>query len=62
MMQQTEKQDLFNFVQGLQKWLLVLAPIVLNKLTGLFQTNERLSQPYWELNLLYQEDPCGVLV
>lgn len=42
---QTEQQDLFNLVQGLQKWLLALAPIVL-KIADVFQRNERLSQPY----------------
>lgn len=57
---QTEQQDLFNLVQGLQKWLLAFAPVV--KITDVFQRNERLSQPYRELNLQFQEDPCVVLV
>lgn len=53
-----EQQDLITLVQGLQKLLLAIAPIMLN-ISDLFQRNERLSQPYWELNLLFQEGSSG---
>lgn len=53
---QKEKQDLLNLVQGLQKWLLTLAPIVL-KIADLFQRNERLSQPYFSS----RKTPVGFL-